>query len=118
MGIGGVSIHGSSGLEGPACPAGHSLIGDNSMHRDLDHEADGVRECEPWDRVVGTPPLRSHRASLSDQDFSPRRLPVCRAGFANGEGIILVSTLTHWKASAHASRPRASMYKRRRNADS
>src|SRR5713101_1806098 len=58
------------------------------MHRDLDHEADGVRECEPCDHIVQL---------YQDQDFLSRA--VCRfagAGFANGEGIILVSTLTHW----------------------
>jgi hypothetical protein len=45
------------------------------MHREPDGEAGGVREREPWARVV-----------------------VCRfagAALANGEGIILVPTLTH-----------------------
>src|SRR2546430_6591574 len=70
------------------------------MHRDLDHEADGVRECEPWDRVVADAAPCDHIVQLyRDQDFLSRA--VCRfagAGFANGEGIILVSTLTHWNA--------------------
>src|SRR6266849_5777705 len=70
------------------------------MHRDLDHEADGVRECEPWDRVVADAAPCDHIVQLyQDQDFLSRA--VCRfagAGFANGEGIILVSTLTHWNA--------------------
>ncbi len=74
------------------------------MHRDLDHEADGVRECEPWDRVVADAAPCDHIVQLyQDQDFLSRA--VCRfagAGFTNGEGIILVSTLTHW----HAFRPR------------
>src|SRR6266849_2567124 len=70
------------------------------MHRDLDHEADGVRECEPWDRVVADAAPCDHIVQLyQDQDFLSRA--VCRfagAGFANGEGVILVSTLAHWNA--------------------
>jgi MEDS: MEthanogen/methylotroph, DcmR Sensory domain len=60
----------------------------------------GVRECEPWDRVVADAAPCDHIVQLyQDQDFLGRA--VCRfagAGFANGEGIILVSTLTHWNA--------------------
>jgi MEDS: MEthanogen/methylotroph, DcmR Sensory domain len=70
------------------------------MHRERDREAGGVRECEPWDRVVADAAPRDHIVQLyQDQDFLNRA--VCRfvgAGFANGEGIILVSTLTHWNA--------------------
>src|SRR5207244_13654687 len=66
------------------------------MHRELDHEADGVRE--PWDRVVADAAPRDHIVQLyQDQDFLNRA--VCRfagAALANGEGIILVPTATHW----------------------
>src|SRR5207245_7359789 len=70
------------------------------MHRDLEHEGDGVRECEPWDRVVADAAPCDHIVQLyQDQDFLNRA--VCRfagAALANGEGIILVPTLTHWNA--------------------
>src|SRR5256712_13223753 len=66
------------------------------MHRELDHEADGV--SEPWDRVVADAAPRDHIVQLyQDQDFLNRA--VCRfagAALANGEGIILVPTATHW----------------------
>lgn len=70
------------------------------MHRELDHETDGVREHEPWDRVVADAAPCDHIVQLyQDQDFLNRA--VCRfagAALANGEGIILVPTLTHWNA--------------------
>ena len=70
------------------------------MHRELGREADGVKECEPWDRVVADAAPCDHIVQLyQDQDFLNRA--VCRfvgAGLANGEGIILVPTLTHWTA--------------------
>src|SRR2546426_6554769 len=66
------------------------------MARELDHEADGV--SEPWDRVVADAAPRDHIVQLyQDQDFLNRA--VCRfagAALANGEGIILVPTATHW----------------------
>src|SRR5438874_6505075 len=55
---------------------------------------------ETWDRVVADAAPCDHIVQLyQDQDFLGRA--VCRfagAGFTNGEGIILVSTLTHWNA--------------------
>lgn len=70
------------------------------MHREPDREADGVSECEPWDRVVADAAPCDHIVQLyQDQGFLNRA--VCRfagAALANGEGIILVPTLTHWNA--------------------
>src|SRR5262252_2928747 len=70
------------------------------MHAELSREADGVSECEPWDRVVADAAPCDHIVQLyQDQDFLNRA--VCRfagAALANGEGIILVPTLTHWNA--------------------
>ena len=55
---------------------------------------------EPWDRVVADAAPRDHIVQLyQDQDFLNRA--VCRfagAAIANGEGMILVPTLTHWNA--------------------
>jgi len=63
-------------------------------------ERDDVREREPWARVVADAAPRDHIVQLyQDQDFLNRA--VCRfagAAIANGEGIILVPTLTHWNA--------------------
>src|SRR5215470_15820566 len=68
------------------------------MHAELGREADGVSECEPWDRVVADAAPCDHIVQLyQDQDFLNRA--VCRfagAALANGEGIILVPTLNHW----------------------
>ena len=54
----------------------------------------------PWERVVADATARDHIVQLyQDQDFLNRA--VCRfagAAIANGEGIILVPTLTHWDA--------------------
>jgi hypothetical protein len=65
------------------------------MDRDLDRQV-----YETWDRVVADAVPRHHIVQLyQDQDFLNRA--VCRfvrAGLANGEGIILVPTLTHWNA--------------------
>ena len=53
---------------------------------------------EPWDQVVADAAPGDHIVQLyQDQDFLNRA--VCRfarAGLANGEGVILVSTLPHW----------------------
>lgn len=58
----------------------------------------GVSDREPWDRVVADAAPRDHIVQLyQDQDFLNRA--VCRfagAALANGEGIILVPTLSHW----------------------
>src|SRR6185295_10856226 len=68
------------------------------MHHEPDRKAGGVNE--PWDRVVADAAPRDHIVQLyQDQDFLNRA--VCRfagAALANGEGIILVPTLTHWNA--------------------
>src|SRR5215208_7198927 len=65
------------------------------MHLDLNHEMD-----EPWHQVVAGAAPCDHIVQLyQDQDFLNRA--VCRfagAALANGEGIILVPTLTHWNA--------------------
>ena len=57
-------------------------------------------QWEPWARVVADAAPRDHIVQLyQDPDFLNRA--VCRfagAALANGEGIILVPTLTHWKA--------------------
>jgi hypothetical protein len=54
----------------------------------------------PWARVVADAAPRDHIVQLyQDQDFLNRA--VCRfagAALANGEGLILVPTLTHWNA--------------------
>ena len=71
-----------------------------TTHREPDREADGASGCWPWDRVVADATPRDHIVQLyQDQDFLNRA--VCRfagAALANGEGIILVPTLTHWNA--------------------
>ncbi len=63
------------------------------MDRDLDRQ-----EYETWDRVLTNVVPHDHIVQLyQDQDFLNRA--VCRfagAGLANGEGVILVSTLSHW----------------------
>ena len=55
---------------------------------------------EPWDQVVADAAPGDHIVQLyQDQDFLNRA--VCRfagAGLANGEGIMLFPTLTHWNA--------------------
>ena len=70
------------------------------MRGGLEGQVDGVRKCEPWERVVADAAPCDHIVQLyQDQDFLNGA--VCRfvnAGLANGEGIILVSTLTHWSA--------------------
>lgn len=56
--------------------------------------------AEPWDRVVADAAPSDHIVQLyQDQEFLNRA--VCRfagAAIANGEGLILVPTLTHWDA--------------------
>src|SRR5437867_7828186 len=71
-----------------------------TMPGELDHEANGLSGRQPWDRVVVDAAPRDHIVQLyQDQDFLNRA--VCRfagAAIANGEGMILVPTLTHWNA--------------------
>jgi MEDS: MEthanogen/methylotroph, DcmR Sensory domain len=58
------------------------------------------RQDVPWDRVVADAAPGDHIVQLyQDQDFL--NCAVCRfvgAGLADGEGIILFPTLTHWNA--------------------
>jgi DcmR-like sensory protein len=55
---------------------------------------------EPWDQVVADPAPGDHIVQIyQDQEFLNRA--ACRyigAGVANGEGIMLFSTPTHWNA--------------------
>src|SRR5258706_809804 len=64
-----------------------------AMDRELDRQ-----EYETWDRVLTNVVPHDPIGQLyQDQDFLNRA--VCRfacAGLANGEGVILVSTLSHW----------------------
>ena len=66
----------------------------------MSSQADDVTEREPWARVVTGAVPRDHIVQLyQDQVFLNRA--VCRfagAALSNGEGIILVPTLTHWGA--------------------
>jgi DcmR-like sensory protein len=69
------------------------------LDSDLGHDKrDDGRE--PWDRILAAAEPRDHIVQLyQDQDFLNRA--VCRfaaAALANGEGLILVPTLAHWKA--------------------
>ena len=70
------------------------------MHRELDPQVDSKKKSEPWARVVADAAPSDHIVQLyQDQEFLNRA--VCRfagAALANGEGIILVPTLTHWNA--------------------
>jgi hypothetical protein len=57
-------------------------------------------QSEPWDRLLADAAPCDHVVQLyQDEDFLSRA--VCRfagGALANGEGIILVPTLTHWNA--------------------
>ena len=70
------------------------------MHLELDHQPDAARKRETWDRLLANAGPCDHIVQLyQDQDFLNRA--VCRfagSAIANGEGIILVPTLTHWNA--------------------
>ena len=70
------------------------------MHPELERQVEGVWRCEPWEQVVVDAAPHDHIVQLyQDQDFL--NSAVCRfvgAGLANGEGIILFPTLTHWNA--------------------
>jgi hypothetical protein len=71
-----------------------------AMHNDLERQMQTERKSEPWDRVVADAEPCDHIVQLyQDEDFLSRA--VCRfagGALANGEGIILVPTLTHWNA--------------------
>jgi len=66
----------------------------------MEGQGEAVTNLEPWDRVVADAAPSDHIVQLyQDQDFLNRA--VCRfaaAALANGEGMILVPTLTHWNA--------------------
>jgi hypothetical protein len=68
------------------------------MTRDFASASAPREEFEPWDRLVADAGPCDHIVQLyQDQDFLNRA--VCRfagAAIANGEGIILVPTATHW----------------------
>ena len=70
------------------------------MHSEPERHLHRAKKSEPWDRVVADAGPSDHIVQLyQDQDFLNRA--VCRfagAAIANGEGIILVPTLTHWNA--------------------
>jgi hypothetical protein len=70
------------------------------MHGEFDHEAGGTTGSEPWDHLVANACPCDHIVQLyQDEDFLNRA--VCRfagAAIANGEGVILVPTLSHWNA--------------------
>ena len=70
------------------------------MHSDLEHREKTKREVEPWHKLVSDAGPSDHIVQLyQDEDFLSRA--VCRfagGALANGEGIILVPTLTHWNA--------------------
>src|SRR5215207_4461686 len=74
------------------------------MHHDPDVQLDGAMDREEWDRVVADAGPSDHIVQLyQDQDFLNRAvIRFAGAAIANGEGIILVPTATHW----HAFRPR------------
>ena len=71
-----------------------------AMHNDLERQMQTERKSEPWDRVVADAEPCDHIVQLyQDEDFLSRA--VCRfagGALANGEGIILVPTLSHWNA--------------------
>lgn len=70
------------------------------MQGELGSHLGGTRKRETWDRLLADAAPCDHIVQLyQDQDFLNRT--VCRfagAAIANGEGIILVPTLTHWDA--------------------
>ena len=70
------------------------------MHSEPQRQVVGVRQCEPWEQVLGDASLHDHIVQLyQDHDFL--KSAVCRyigAGLANGDRIILFPTLTHWNA--------------------
>ena len=67
---------------------------------DLSHEKGDSREHADWDRLLADAGPSDHVVQLyQDQDFLNRA--VCRfagAALANGEGLILVPTTSHWNA--------------------
>src|SRR5580700_1467184 len=72
----------------------------NKMHPEIDRQNDAVTKRETWDQLLSDAGPCDHIVQLyQDEDFLSRA--VCRfagGALANGEGIILVPTLTHWNA--------------------
>jgi hypothetical protein len=70
------------------------------MLPEFDHQGDGVSKRETWDGLLSDAGPCDHIVQLyQDDDFLSRA--VCRfagGALANGEGIILVPTVTHWNA--------------------
>ena len=70
------------------------------MHDDYERQLESERQSQPWDRLLADAGPCDHVVQLyQDEDFLSRA--VCRfagGALANGEGIILVPTLTHWNA--------------------
>jgi hypothetical protein len=71
-----------------------------AMNHQLERPVHSMTTCRPWEEVVTDAAPSDHIVQLyQDEEFLNRA--VCRfagAGFANGEGIILFPTLTHWNA--------------------
>ena len=69
-----------------------------TMNSELNRDTGRPTDRESWDQLVADAAPRDHIVQLyQDQEFLNRA--VCRfagAALANGEGIILVPTLTHW----------------------
>jgi hypothetical protein len=70
------------------------------MHDDYERQVESEKQSQPWDRLLADAGPCDHVVQLyQDEDFLSRA--VCRfagGALANGEGIILVPTLTHWNA--------------------
>ena len=70
------------------------------MNGEHERQLGRPQEARPWDRVLADATAPDHIVQLyQDQDFLGRA--VCRFGgaaLANGEGLLLASTLTHWNA--------------------
>ena len=70
------------------------------MRPEIDPQNDAVTKRETWDQLLSDAGPCDHIVQLyQDEDFLGRA--VCRfagGALANGEGIILVPTLTHWNA--------------------
>jgi DcmR-like sensory protein len=70
------------------------------MNGEHERQPGRPQEARPWDRVLADATAPDHIVQLyQDQDFLGRA--VCRFGgaaLANGEGLLLASTLTHWNA--------------------
>ena len=70
------------------------------MHDDFERQVDTEWQTQPWDQLLAEAGPCDHVVQLyQDEDFLSRA--VCRfagGALANGEGIILVPTLTHWNA--------------------